>query len=74
MADEPRLFVIAPRQECLDALPKDWQAQVRNMGNIDVVGATLSRMQVAARPAALDQAREKLGHLLHFEEDLPRTP
>ena len=73
MMDNTQHFIIAPRQECLSALPADWQTQIGDIDGIDVTGATPSRMQIAAGAAALDKAKEKLGHLLHFEENLPRT-
>lgn len=73
MSDEAKHVVIAPRAASLSVLPNDWQDQVRQIAGVDVLGAAFGRMQVRATPQALEAARRKLGHLLNFEESLPRS-
>jgi len=72
--DETKRVVIAPRAAVLSQMPGDWEDQVARTPGITVLGSSFGRMQVHATDEALQDARRRLGHLLHFEEAVERRP
>ena len=73
MSDEPKHLVIAPRAAALAAVPNNWQDEITSIDGVSVIGSNFGRLQVRATPKALETARGKLGHVLLFEEVLPRS-
>lgn len=65
--------VVAPRAATRERLPADWEERLRRIPGVSVLGSGFGRMQIRATEQALQQATAEFGHLLHFEEAMPRS-
>ena len=66
-------YVLAVKRECRATVPPDWQAIVRGIPGVEVMGdASSDRMQVRATPQAVESIRGRLAEYLHIEKVSPR--
>jgi len=67
-------YVIALRRECRHRAPADWAATLDDVEGLVVhPSSNPNRIQVEASPAAIAQARRRLGELCHIESIIPHS-
>lgn len=73
MSEDVKEVIVAPRLAVRDRMPADWQERIARAPGIEVVGRSVSRMQLRATDKALKEAISEFGDMLQCETTLPRN-
>lgn len=59
--------IVAPKRECRDQIPANWQEQVSGIKGIRILGRQPRQMQIEATAEAVQELHVKLESKFHIE-------